>query len=94
MVRDQAVVTLEALVGHFAEAIVSVDSRGPIAVRQTTGVAFPPGIGPHTETATVALVMEELKRCPEIGFPGCGRSNDFAHLHGKNRSRRRLMDTS
>lgn len=52
---------LGQIVRGFADALVQVDARRPVAVRQTTGTPFQAGIGPHTETATVALVMDEMK---------------------------------
>jgi hypothetical protein len=61
MTSDQHPEPLAQLVRRFADALMTVDSRRPVAVRQTTGTPFQAGIGPHTETATVALVMQELK---------------------------------
>ena len=36
------------------------DSKAPQQVSARTGKAYQPGLGPHTETKTVDLVMEEL----------------------------------
>lgn len=44
----------------FASAIETVDSKSPQAVNARTGVSFQPGIGPHSEAATVSLVMSQL----------------------------------
>lgn len=49
-----------------------VDERRPVAVRQTNGEPFQPGIGPHTETAAVALAMADL----------AGRGEYVAHRLG------------
>lgn len=51
---------LGELVEDFATAIESVDARRPQAVNQRSKVPYQPGIGPHTEAGTVALVMGEL----------------------------------
>ena len=39
---------------------MTVDALSPVAVSQRSGVAYQPGIGPHTESSTVRLVMERL----------------------------------
>lgn len=51
---------LNDLVADFADALVAVDRRSPVWVSATTGRSYAPGIGPHTETRTVELVMAEL----------------------------------
>jgi hypothetical protein len=51
------VTSLADLVRAFAAGIAEVDAGGPTAVNQRSGVAFQPGIGPHTEANTVKLVM-------------------------------------
>jgi hypothetical protein len=51
---------LTDFVADFANALVAVDRRRPVWVSTTTGRAYAPGIGPHTETRTVELVMAEL----------------------------------
>jgi len=53
-------VQLAEFVTDFARGMESVDSRLPRAINQRSKVAFQPGIGPHTEIATVELVMDEL----------------------------------
>jgi hypothetical protein len=54
------VVELGRLVDDFALAIARVDATRPVAVNQRSGVAFQPGIGPHTEANTIKLVMDDL----------------------------------
>lgn len=57
----------QRLVEDFARAIESVDARAPQAVNARTGAPYRPGIGPHTESATVTLVMDELaSKVPEL----------------------------
>jgi hypothetical protein len=54
-------------VEDFARAIESVDARAPQAVNARTGAPYQPGIGPHTESAKVTLVVEELAdKVPEL----------------------------
>jgi hypothetical protein len=51
---------MDVIVADFAKAIERVDGRRPIAVNQRSKEPFGPGIGPHTESAAVTLVMNEL----------------------------------
>ena len=53
---------LAELVIDFARGVETADSRRPQAVNQRTKQPYQPGIGPHTESQTVQLVMEELHR--------------------------------
>src|SRR2546428_842261 len=53
---------LHQLVHDFARGIELADSRRPQAVSSRSGAAYRPGIGPHSETATVALVIRELEQ--------------------------------
>jgi hypothetical protein len=53
-------VELDRLVHDIAACIKRVDSRRPIAANARTGVSYQPGIGPHAETAAVALIAQEL----------------------------------
>jgi len=51
---------LDTFVHDFARGFEAADAKRPIAVNQRSGQAFGPGIGPHSETRTVDLVMQEL----------------------------------
>ncbi len=53
---------LSLFVSDIAAAIKEVDSRHPQASNARTGALIQPGIGPHPETQTVKLVVEELQR--------------------------------
>lgn len=53
-------VTLDQFVRDFAAALQRVDAKRPAAVSSATGWTYQPGIGPHTEAATVALVLADL----------------------------------
>lgn len=73
---------LGELVEDFATAMESVDARRPQAVNQRSKEAYQPGIGPHTEAGTVALVMHELARTKPntyashslgVPYPGASR---------------------
>lgn len=57
---DGCVIDLARLVEDFAVAVQRADSRKPQAVASTTGRAYQPGIGPHTESQTIKLVTNEL----------------------------------
>lgn len=54
-------ITLRRLVADFAHRLQEVDSRGPVARNTRTGREFQPGVGPHTESATVELVVREMQ---------------------------------
>jgi hypothetical protein len=47
-------------VTDFAQGIQAADSLAPVASSSRTGASYRPGIGPHTETQTIKLVMAHL----------------------------------
>jgi len=51
---------LDALVIDVAAAIKAIDSRRPQAANARTGALFQPGIGPHSETKAVEMIVAEL----------------------------------
>jgi hypothetical protein len=51
---------LTSFVSDFASALMSADAKRPIAVSATTQRSYQAGIGPHTETATLRLIQNEL----------------------------------
>lgn len=53
--------TIDAIVADFAKAIERVDAKHPIAVNQRSKEPFGAGIGPHTESAAITLVMDDLR---------------------------------
>ncbi len=54
---------LEALAVDFAWGIHAADAKRPIAISQRAGGAsHQPGLGPHTESTTVELVLTELRQ--------------------------------
>jgi hypothetical protein len=53
---------LEQLVGELAQGIKLADAESPQWVSTRTGKPYLPGIGPHTETQTVALALAALSR--------------------------------
>ena len=55
-------ISLRAFVSDFAEGIALADQHRPVAVNTRTKASFQPGIGPHSETDTVKLVMKELSK--------------------------------
>ena len=58
---------LEELVQDLANGIKLADSGHPVAVNSRTKAVFQAGIGPHSETETVRLVMRELAQVkPEL----------------------------
>jgi hypothetical protein len=55
---------LQWIVDGLARGIVAADSRSPIAVGQRSGRVFQPGIGPHSESETITIALQE----PFAGF--------------------------
>lgn len=53
-------VDLAAFVHDFARGVQLADARRPTAINQRSKAPFQPGIGPHSESATVAMVLAEL----------------------------------
>jgi hypothetical protein len=50
---------LAEVVQQFARSLKRVDQRGPVAKNARSGERFQPGIGPHTESQTVAMVIAD-----------------------------------
>jgi hypothetical protein len=59
---------LDGLVKAFAAGMKAADARAPRAVNQRSGTPYQPGLGPHPEARTVALVMEEIASAAPDGF--------------------------
>jgi hypothetical protein len=64
---------LEKLVSGLAQAVLAVDARLPLAVNKRTGMSFGAGLGPHSETETFRLIVEEARAgdpswFTEVGF--------------------------
>jgi hypothetical protein len=51
---------LTEFVTDFAEGLKIADQKGPQALNSRSGIPFKPGVGPHTESQVVGLVMKEL----------------------------------
>ena len=51
---------ISKLAADFARAMEAADAERPIAISSTTRRAYQAGIGPHTETSTLALVRTKL----------------------------------
>ena len=54
-------IELPDLVKDFAAAIAAADAKSPFAINVRTRVPFLPGIGPHSETRTVRLAIDEMQ---------------------------------
>ena len=52
---------LDRLARVLAHAVQVVDARLPVAVNKRTGVAFGAGLGPHSETETFKLIVDEAR---------------------------------
>jgi hypothetical protein len=53
--------TLNRFISDFAAAIGRTDAKRPVACNARSGVPYQCGIGPHTESATIDLVLAEMK---------------------------------
>ena len=73
------------IISDFALSIKKIDSTKPVYVSQRKNKnVYKPGIGPHTETATINLVVNELKKDKfytkierEIKYPNSRKSCDL-----------------
>ncbi len=54
--------SLSELAEGFVAALTAVDAQRPIARNVRSGKCFQPGIGPHSESAAVALILKQLSR--------------------------------
>lgn len=61
-------IELDQLVRDFAFGIEKADALGPAWI-STSGRAYSPGIGPHTESRTIELVLEQLADRPDYASP-------------------------
>ena len=52
---------LDRLARVLAHAVQTVDARLPVAVNKRTGTAFGAGLGPHSETETFKLIVDEAR---------------------------------
>jgi hypothetical protein len=58
--QNREVIDLARLVGDFALGIERADKRRPQAPASRSDRTYRPGLGPHTEAQTIALVLKEL----------------------------------
>ena len=73
------------IISDFALSMKKIDSTRPVYVSQRKNKnVYKPGIGPHTETATINLVVNELKKDKfytkierEIKYPNSRKSCDL-----------------
>lgn len=66
----------EQFVGDFASALMRVDQRSPMACSARTREPYQPGIGPHSETATIDLVIADL-RLVQSAYPVLSREAPY-----------------
>jgi len=52
----------------LADAVQTVDARLPVAVNKRTGVAFGASLGPHSETETFKLIIDEARATDRAWF--------------------------
>jgi hypothetical protein len=79
--EDGMVINLARLVGDFATAIQRADARRPQAIGSRAGRVYQAGIGPHTESQTIRLVVNELVALDmayaayafDVPYPGISR---------------------
>jgi hypothetical protein len=54
---------IAVLAGDFASGLRAADARQPVAISQRRkGVSYKAGIGPHSESRTIELVLDELRK--------------------------------
>jgi hypothetical protein len=52
----------ETIAEDFSLAIVLADGRAPVAVNARSGMVFQAGLGPHSESAAIQLLLAELRQ--------------------------------
>jgi hypothetical protein len=65
---DETLPDLDSITSGFARGIEAADSRHPQAKSARSERLYLPGIGPHTESQTIQLVMAELSMDHTQGF--------------------------
>lgn len=83
---------LNAFVLAFAAGMEAADAKRPVAVNARSGTVFEPGLGPHSEDASVDLVVQEFFRLPlweqygfqkQVPYANSPRSKaDLVLIHG------------
>ena len=61
---------LDHLILVLARAVQTVDARLPTAVNKRTGVSFGAGLGPHSESETFKLIVDEARAMEPNWFTG------------------------
>lgn len=61
---------LGPFVHAFARALESADHKCPVAVNARSGAPFSAGIGPHSESETIRLVISEPEIAGTDAYPG------------------------
>src|SRR5262249_42975074 len=61
---------LADLIQDIATAIKRIDERRPQSANARTRALFQPGIGPHTETQAVNLIVSELSQISRLRYAG------------------------
>src|SRR6516162_4481482 len=61
---------LNHLILVLARAVQTVDARLPTAVNKRTGVSFGAGLGPHSESETFKLIVDEARAMEPNWFTG------------------------
>jgi len=59
-------IQLRSIVTHVAAGMMAVDAKRPQAINVRSKQAYQPGLGPHSETITTALVVDEIRGQSEI----------------------------
>ena len=65
---------LDRLTRLLAHAVQTVDARLPVAKNKRTGIAFGAGLGPHSETETFKLIIDEARASDPGWFTDVGFS--------------------
>lgn len=80
-------VRLADFVQSFALGIERADAKAPVAVSRRSGTAYQAGIGPHSETETITLALQEISESlpaveREVPYPAIARSRCDAVIRG------------
>jgi hypothetical protein len=85
--------SLSELITEFAAAVEAADARVPVAQNMRSKEYFKPGIGPHSESAALTLILKELasqyplkygSHVTSVSYPGTKQKCDVCFGESPN----------
>jgi hypothetical protein len=85
---------IQKCASDFAHAIIAADAHNPTALSYRTRAPYQPGIGPHTEAATLNPVAQEMRlldpscysqMIENVSYPNLPRQNAIGPFARNNK---------